>query len=54
MPNFSHVTSSDEKKNFKGMFFQDVQMMQAFQSYPEILFIDATYKLIEIGFSDVI
>ena len=26
------------------MFFQDVQMMQAFQS-----FIDATYKLIEIG-----
>ena len=40
---------SDELKNFKGLFFQDVQMMQSFKSYPEIVFIDATYKLLQIG-----
>ena len=40
---------SDEKKNFKGLFFQDDLMKQAFQAYPEILFMDATYKLLELG-----
>ena len=40
---------SDEKKNFKGLFFQDGQMKDAFQAYPEIVFIDATYKLLELG-----
>ena len=40
---------SDEEKNFKGLFFQDVQMADAFQAYPEIIFLDATYKLLELG-----
>ena len=39
----------DEKKNFKGIFFQDRQMLDAFHAYPEIVFIDATYKLLELG-----
>ena len=30
---------SDEEKNFKGLFFQDVQMADAFQAYPEIILI---------------
>ena len=34
---------SDEKKNFKGLFFQDVEMREAFKAYSEIIFIDATY-----------
>ena len=40
---------ADDKKNFKGLFFQDVQMRDAFQAYPEIVFVDATYKLLELG-----
>ena len=40
---------SDTENNFKGLFFQDASMKQCFSSYPEIVFIDATYKLLEIG-----
>ena len=40
---------SDDEKNFKGLFFQDTSMKQSFTSYSEIVFIDATYKLLEIG-----
>ena len=40
---------SDEDKNFKGLFFQDSQMKQAFKAYPELIFIDATYKQLEVG-----
>lgn len=40
---------SDDSKNFKGLFFQDDLMKQAFQAYPEIVFMDATYKLLELG-----
>jgi len=39
----------DGENNFKGLFFQDVQMREAFHAYPEIMFIDATYKLLELG-----
>ena len=39
----------DDEKNFKGLFFQDTSMKQSFTSYSEIVFIDATYKLLEIG-----
>ena len=38
----------DPGKNLKGMFFQDQQMMQTFKVYPELLCLDATYKLIEL------
>ena len=39
----------DEDKNFKGLFFHDSQMKHAFEAYPELIFIDATYKLLELG-----
>ena len=33
----------------KSYIFQDVQIREAFHAYPEIMFIDATYKLLELG-----
>jgi zinc finger SWIM domain-containing protein 3 len=33
---------------FKGLFFQDKQMIEAFNAYPELLCIDATYKLLDL------
>ena len=39
----------DEDNTFKGILFQDKQMLDAFQAYPEIVFINATYKLLELG-----
>ncbi len=38
----------DADKNLKGIFFQDQAMMEAFQAYPELVCIDATYKLLEL------
>ena len=43
-------TYCDEEKNFLGLFFQDRQMKQAFDAYPEFICLDATYKLLELGF----
>ena len=40
---------SDSEKNLKGIFFQDKQMLECFKAYPELLCIDATYKLLELG-----
>lgn len=40
---------SDEENDFKGIFFQDQQMKEAFHAYPELVCIDATYKLLEFG-----
>ena len=40
---------SDEDNNFKGLYFQDKQMIEAFQAYPELLCVDATYKLLNLG-----
>ena len=34
---------------FKGLFFQDAMMKDAFRAYPEIIFLDATYKLLELA-----
>ena len=33
---------------FQGIFFQDEDMKQVFASYPELVCIDATYKLLEL------
>ena len=33
---------------FKGLFFQDKYMRQDFQAYLELLFLDATYKLLDL------
>ena len=40
---------SDDQKNLKGLFFQDQQMIDTFRAYPELLCLDATYKLLELG-----
>lgn len=33
-----------------GIFFQDAEMRQIYESYPELLCVDATYKLLELRF----
>ena len=37
----------------QGIFFQDEEMKQAFSAYPELLCIDATYKLLELRFLSI-
>ena len=44
-----HVMTNDQKE-LLGAHFQDDQMKKAFDAYTEILFIDATYKLLELRF----
>lgn len=39
---------TDDKETFKGLFFQDKHMIQAFGAYPELLCLDATYKLLDL------
>ena len=39
---------SDAEQNFIGLFMQDQDMRDVFNAYPEILFFDATYKLLEL------
>jgi len=38
----------DESSNFQGLFYQDHRMKQTFDVYPELTFVDATYKLLQI------
>ena len=38
----------DEQGIFTGLFFQDAEMKYNFESYPEVLMVDATYKLNEL------
>ena len=39
----------DNDNNFKGLIFQDPQMISCFQAYPELLCVDTTYKLLNLG-----
>ena len=39
---------ADNDGMFKGLYFQDKYMVQAFDSYPELLCLDATYKLLQL------
>lgn len=39
---------ADEDSTFMGLFFQDKQMMEAFHAYPELVCLDATYKLLDL------
>ncbi len=41
---------TSESNVFHGIFFQDQEMKQIFSAYLEILFVDATYKLLELRF----
>ena len=38
----------DEQRIFTGLFFQDARMKYNFECYPEVLMVDATYKLNEL------
>ena len=38
----------DTNKQFKGLFVQDKQMGKAFEAYPELVCLDATYKLLNL------
>lgn len=39
----------DSERNLKSIFFPDQRMKDAFKAYPELLCLDATYKLLELG-----
>lgn len=39
----------DKNKQFKGLFVQDKQMGKAFEAYAELVCLDATYKLLNLG-----
>ena len=38
----------DQDKNFKEIFFEDLQMRKVYEKFLEILLVDATYKLLEL------
>ena len=40
---------TDERKNLIGLNFQEREMKTTFSAYPELLCLDATYKLLELG-----
>ena len=40
----------NEKEELLGIYFQDEEMKQIFRAYPELVCIDATYKLLELRF----
>ena len=38
----------DEQHNFKCLFYQDSQMKSVYNMFPEIVMVDATYKLLDL------
>ena len=40
----------DQNETFCGLFVQDREMRETFAAFPEILFLDATYKLLELSY----
>lgn len=40
---------SDSEMNLLGIFWQDREMKESFAAFPELMCIDATYKLLELG-----
>ena len=45
---------ADDENNFEALFFQDEHMINNLHSYPELLFLDATYKLTELRLCSVV
>jgi len=39
---------SNEENEFRGITYQDAYMRQVFETYPEIVLMDATYKLVDL------
>ena len=46
--NVDICTTEDDE--FCGIFVQDMDMRETFAAFPEILFVDATYKLLDLQF----
>ena len=40
----------DSDRKFQGLFLQDRSMREMFKAFPELLCMDATYKLLNLGF----
>ncbi|XP_022180450.1 uncharacterized protein LOC111040744 [Myzus persicae] len=40
--------STDESNNLNGVFIQDRFMTESFEAFPEVVFADATYKLLDL------
>jgi len=40
---------ADEDNNFKALFCQDPEMHMVYLAYPELIIIDATYKLVDLN-----
>ena len=38
----------DDENNFKGLFYQDSYMKNIYSKFPELLLVDATYKLLDL------
>ena len=38
----------DEEKNFKGLLYQDTYMRNMYMKFPEVMLVDATYKLLDL------
>ena len=38
----------DNENNFKALLYQDVYMKNMFDKYPEMILVDATYKLLDL------
>lgn len=38
----------DDDQNFEGLFYQDEYMSEMFEKFPELILVDATYKLLEL------
>ena len=44
------ICTSENGEDFCGIFVQDDDMRKTFAAFPEIIFLDATYKLLELQF----
>ena len=38
----------DNENNFKALLYQDLYMKNMFDKYPEMILVDATYKLLDL------
>ena len=38
----------DEEENFKGLLYQDACMRNMYMEFPEVMLVDATYKLLDL------
>ena len=41
---------TNQENEFLGLFIQDKKMRDTFSAFPEIIFLDATYKLLDLQF----